>query len=83
MKTELPRVLLEIRYYEAAQRYLRKLPLEHFKEATPQRHSEKSRWKAWTWCNAGDPMSRYSTSCWCSIRCRAAKGPGRSCRTTW
>ena len=36
MPTETPRILLEIRYYEAAQEYLRKLPLEHFMEATPQ-----------------------------------------------
>jgi Uma2 family endonuclease len=36
MPTEMPRVLLEIRYHEAAQEYLRNLPLEHFMEATPQ-----------------------------------------------
>jgi Uma2 family endonuclease len=36
MSTETPRILVEIRYYEAAQEYLRKLPLEHFMEATPQ-----------------------------------------------
>ena len=36
MPTETPRALLEIRYYEAAQKYLRSLPLEHFMEATPQ-----------------------------------------------
>lgn len=36
MRTELPRALLEVRYYQAAQDYLRKLPLEHFMEATPQ-----------------------------------------------
>jgi Uma2 family endonuclease len=36
MPTELPRALLEVRYYAAAQDYLRKLPLEHFMEATPQ-----------------------------------------------
>ncbi len=36
MPTEFPRALLEIRYYEAAQKYLRSLPPEHFMEATPQ-----------------------------------------------
>lgn len=36
MPTETPKMLLGIRYYEAAQEYLRKLPLEHFMEATPQ-----------------------------------------------
>jgi Uma2 family endonuclease len=36
MPTELPRALLEVRYYQAAQDYLRKLPLEHFMESTPQ-----------------------------------------------
>jgi Uma2 family endonuclease len=41
MPTETPRVLLEIRYYEAAQDYLRKLPLEHFMEATPQATQRK------------------------------------------
>lgn len=36
MPTETPRILLEVNYYEAAQEYLRNLPLEHFMEATPQ-----------------------------------------------
>ncbi len=36
MSTTLPRALLSIRYAEAAQAYLRSLPLEHFMEATSQ-----------------------------------------------
>src|SRR3954462_13616798 len=36
MPTEVPRRLLEVHYYSAAQDYLRKLPLSHFMEATPQ-----------------------------------------------
>ena len=36
MQMEKPRALLEYRYYKEAQDYLRKLPLEHFMEATPQ-----------------------------------------------
>jgi Uma2 family endonuclease len=36
MPTEVPKALLEVRYYEAAQEYLRKLPMEHFMESTPQ-----------------------------------------------
>jgi Uma2 family endonuclease len=36
MATELPRPLLALRYEEAAQAYLRSLPLEHFMEAIPQ-----------------------------------------------
>jgi Uma2 family endonuclease len=36
MPTETPKMLLSGRYYEAAQEYLRKLPLEHFMESTPQ-----------------------------------------------
>jgi Uma2 family endonuclease len=36
MPTRVPRRLLEVRYYQAAQEYLRSLPLEHFMEATPQ-----------------------------------------------
>jgi len=36
MKTTLPRPLIEIEYYDAAQRYLRALPPEHFMEAMPQ-----------------------------------------------
>jgi Uma2 family endonuclease len=36
MPAKLPRMLLEVRYYQAAQEYLRNLPLEHFMEATPQ-----------------------------------------------
>ncbi|MBI2807003.1 MAG: Uma2 family endonuclease [Planctomycetes bacterium] len=41
MKTELPRALVEIRYHKEAQDYLRKLPLEHFMEATPQATQRK------------------------------------------
>jgi Uma2 family endonuclease len=36
MPTELPRVLVEMSYEKAAREYLRRLPLEHFMEATPQ-----------------------------------------------
>ena len=36
MPTETPRMLLRVRYYDAAQEYLRKLPLAHFMESTPQ-----------------------------------------------
>jgi Uma2 family endonuclease len=36
MASALPRPLLEIKYEEAAQAYLRSLPLEHFMEATAQ-----------------------------------------------
>src|SRR5581483_1124067 len=41
MPTEVPRALLEIRYYRAAQEYLHSLPLEHFREATPQATQRK------------------------------------------
>jgi hypothetical protein len=36
MPTETPRIMLEVNYYQAAQKYLASLPLEHFMEATPQ-----------------------------------------------
>lgn len=36
MPTELPRVLVEMSYEKAAREYLRRLPPEHFMEATPQ-----------------------------------------------
>src|SRR5258708_37711407 len=36
MPTETPRILLQISYDKAAEKYLRKLPPEHFMEATPQ-----------------------------------------------
>jgi Uma2 family endonuclease len=36
MPTEMPRVLVEMAYEKAAREYLRRLPLEHFMEATPQ-----------------------------------------------
>lgn len=36
MPLETPRRLLEVNYYQAAQDYLRRLPPEHFMEATPQ-----------------------------------------------
>jgi Uma2 family endonuclease len=41
MPTEVPRMLLEVRYYQAAQEYLRSLPLEHFMEAVPQATQRK------------------------------------------
>ena len=41
MATERPRVFTEILYHEAAQEYLRGLPLEHFMEATPQAHQRE------------------------------------------
>src|SRR5438874_4881326 len=36
MATTKPRALIALAYEEAAQEYLRSLPLEHFMEATPQ-----------------------------------------------
>lgn len=36
MPTEMPRVFVEIAYEKAAREYLRRLPQEHFMEATPQ-----------------------------------------------
>lgn len=36
MPTEMPRVLMEIAYEKAEREYLRRLPLEHFMEATSQ-----------------------------------------------
>ena len=41
MPTELPRVLVEMSYENAAREYLRRLPLEHFMEATPQATQRK------------------------------------------
>ena len=41
MPSELPRMLVEVNYYEAAQEYLRNLPPEHFMEATPQATQRK------------------------------------------
>ena len=41
MPTELPRVLVEISYEKAAREYLRRLPLEHFMESTPQATQRK------------------------------------------
>jgi Uma2 family endonuclease len=41
MATEKPRVFLEMRYQQAAREYERKLPLEHFMEATPQATQRK------------------------------------------
>jgi Uma2 family endonuclease len=41
MSTALPRSLLRIRYYEAAQAYLHSLPQEHFMEATAQATQRK------------------------------------------
>jgi len=41
MPIETPKILLEVQYYEAAQRYLRSLPPEHFMEATSQSTQRK------------------------------------------
>ena len=41
MPTELPRMLVEVNYYQAAQEYLRSLPPEHFMEAPPQATQRK------------------------------------------
>jgi hypothetical protein len=41
MPTEIPRVLLQISYEEAARQYLSRLPLEHFMESTPQATQRK------------------------------------------
>src|SRR5260221_7982671 len=41
MPTEVPPMLLRVRYDSAAQEYLRKLPLEHFMESTPQATQRK------------------------------------------
>ena len=41
MPTELPRVLVEMSYEKAARDYLRRLPVEHFMEATPQATQRK------------------------------------------
>jgi len=41
MSSPTPLPLLRIRYYEAAQAYLKSLPLEHFMEATPQATQRK------------------------------------------
>ena len=41
MPVETPKMLLRSRYYHEAQEYLRKLPLEHFMESTPQATQRK------------------------------------------
>jgi Uma2 family endonuclease len=41
MSSATPLPLLRLRYYEAAQEYLKNLPLEHFMEATPQATQRK------------------------------------------
>lgn len=41
MPTEMPRVFVEMSYEKAAREYLQRLPLEHFREATPQATQRK------------------------------------------
>jgi hypothetical protein len=41
MSTSIPRALLEVRYYQAAQEYMRNLPPEHFMEAVVQATQRK------------------------------------------
>jgi Putative restriction endonuclease len=41
MQLQVPETLLRLRYYEAAQEYLRSLPPEHFMESTPQATQRK------------------------------------------
>lgn len=83
MITETPRVLVEIDYDKAAREHLRRLPPEHFMEATPQATQRKITLENLDLVKAQRPDVHVSTNSWCNIRCRAGKGRGRWCRTTW
>jgi Uma2 family endonuclease len=59
MQTERPRVFTEILYHEAAQEYLRSLPLEHFMEATPQAHQREITLASLSLVHAQRPEVQY------------------------
>lgn len=59
MPAERPRVFTEILYHEAAQEYLRNLPLEHFMEATPQAHQREITLASLALVHASRPEIQY------------------------
>ena len=74
MSPDLPRVLQELAYEREAQAYLKRLPPEHFMEATPQATQARSPSKASTCCTPTAPTCNCSTNCWCSTRQRRPLG---------
>ncbi len=59
MSTGLPRSLLRIRYEEAAEAYLRSLPLEHFMEATSQGRQREITMESLALVHADRPEVQY------------------------
>jgi hypothetical protein len=77
MPAEMPRALVAIRYYEAAQAYLRSLPPEHFMEAVSQSTQRKITLESLALVAARRPDFHLFASFSFSIRCRAASALAR------
>lgn len=77
MATELPRALLEVRYYQAAQDYLRKLPLTHFMEATPQANQRVITLASLALVHARRPEIQYFNELLVQYPLRGRKRPGQ------
>jgi hypothetical protein len=80
---DLPRPLIALRYAEAAEAYLRSLPLEHFMEATGQSTQRKITLEASISCKPAGRRFRYSMNCWSSTPVAGSDSRSKSCRTTW
>src|SRR5262245_66163336 len=59
MSSSVPRALLEVRYYQAAQEYLRNLPPEHFMESTAQAYQREITLASLALVRAASPRVQY------------------------
>ncbi len=83
MRTELPRALVEFKYYHAAQEYLRRLPLEHFMESTPHATQREISVESFALVVAHRPDVHFFNELLVQYPLPRRKRPARSCRTTW
>ena len=75
--TNLPRALIEIAYAEAAQEYLKSLPLEHFMEATAQASQRKITLESLDLVNARRPEVQIFNELLVQYPRRGQKKPGQ------
>ncbi len=77
MKTERPRVFLEILYHEAAQEYMRNLPPEHYMEGTPQAHQREITLASMALVHAARPDIQYFNELLVQYPRKGQKKPGQ------
>jgi hypothetical protein len=83
MATDMLRTLVEIKYYKAAQEYLRKLPLEHFIEVTPHARQREITLESLDLVAARRSDFHLFNELLVQYPCHAASGSARSYRITW